>query len=1127
MPFLSTSPARATFTTLADEAKRRVQAGEGHTFLYIVPNRIATRRMERELVEAAVGRAISKPHVHTLADFASELCRVAFPTYRLLSDAEGGVLVEQAIRSLISENKLNYFERATDEDSGDAESASFPIPRGTFELVVNTIRQLKESGVTVEHIRRDLKHSIELHGESTEVRRATDIVEIYDQYMSILVGNKFMDTYGQTLLLNERYKGVNESLARVSSDFFCSFNGVTDIFIDGFYHLEVPSIDLLSAVSSVPGIRTTIHLDSREDNPALFSEVTKLTASLKERGFHSVGEAAASKESKEVDAYRGLLRRHLFSGSEDGFQKQLAPSVKLWTAHNPTEEAEEIARKIKLLCEEDPEILSDLSRIVVTTPNAESYTPLFEEAFRRNEIPVQIADRHHLDRSPLLLSLLALFDMARFGLRRREVMRVLGSPYFNFRHPDGTALDAANLLDIFARFKLSGDLRGWQQSLPGHLKRITLQKEQSEDENEFARLESDEQRIKKAIRDLNHLVTLLLPLGDRLTPSRFCDSVRNLLSALEVQTCILSNSRYTIHASALELDVRAYRELLKLLADLESLFMLMGLGQKERLLSYYIERFKAAVIFIRYSPRPQSGAVLVTSVAQSTAQPADYLFIAGLTEGALPSVYQPQVFLMEGMQRGEERQLMEDRVLFYQAITNFRRGLFLSHPQRGTSSAEQSRSIFVDALEEVVSTSTAEPATGIFSYRDLFRAVGESVGRSPDSFDSIVKAVDSISPDAQYAKTLRQHIPFALVAQDARRQQPLTIYRGLVDASVLTEDERTALEYNRNRVWSVTQLELYAGCPFKYFSKYVLGLGEEGVAEDGLDARDRGTVIHEVLREFLTSRRERKQPPLQDMPERDIPEAYEEARTIAKRRLDDISNDHPFWRLDAESLLARNQERNVLWKFIKREQGLHGNKQYPRFFEASFGGEGRSSREAIQTARDLELSRDEPVVVGGMKLRGKIDRIDVSDETFTIIDYKSGKKSASWAEINRGLSLQLPLYLRVAEDLLRSHFPELKGVAALYHKVLDPDSKREPGVAVKKFMGTAFEKIGGRNGILETEEQLASVIDATVDMARSYVDGISTGQFRLIEKDLVKNCHYCPYGSVCRVTEAMEFDVLE
>src|SRR5580704_15465798 len=105
-----------------------------------------------------------------------------------------------------------------------------------------------------------------------------------------------------------------------------------------------------------------------------------------------------------------------------------------------------------------------------------------------------------------------------------------------------------------------------------------------------------------------------------------------------------------------------------------------------------------------------------------------------------------------------------------------------------------------------------------------------------------------------------------------------SVYRGNVDPSLLTEEEKAALEYNKSRVWSVTQLELYAVCPFRFFARDVLGLGEEQEMEEGLDARDRGSALHEILRQFLISRRERKLLPLQEIPESELGAAYSDVR---------------------------------------------------------------------------------------------------------------------------------------------------------------------------------------------------------------------------------------------------------
>jgi ATP-dependent helicase/nuclease subunit B len=630
---------------------------------------------------------------------------------------------------------------------------------------------------------------------------------------------------------------------------------------------------------------------------------------------------------------------------------------------------------------------------------------------------------------------------------------------------------------------------------------------------------------------LENLEKILAPFERRMRPSEFCGNVRALLQSLDTRTQLLASSGHAISAGTLELDTRGYRALIRLIEELESLFVLMGIEQEERSIEFYIERMKAASIWTRYNPSAHSGCVLVTSLEQSIGEDPEYFFIAGLIEGALPSVYQPQVFLMASMQRGERKQLLEERILFYNGITNFNRELFLSCPKHASSGTEISRSVFLDELKEVITVEESPATRGIFSYRDLYLTSAQLRAQTPQLFEEMLSDPVRVPATAFYTRTLREHVPQAIQAQEARTNGDDSIYRGFVDPALLTEREREALEYNRSRIWSVTQLELYASCAFKFFAKQVLSLGESQEREDGLDARDRGTVVHDVLREFLTARRERKAPAIQDIPEDQLAEAYREVHDIAERQLAEIGSEHPFWRLDAERLLSEDRagrpgdRTGVLWKFIEHERSLVEYEPRPKFFEVSFGAEGAQTGK--RSERDAELSRDEPVELGGIRLRGKIDRIDVGGNAFTLVDYKSGKNTSSFADINRGLALQLPLYLRAAEDLLRTHVPELKGVAALYHKVLDPKSDRKLGLALKEYMETSFEKLSGHAGLLKSSAELEALIEATIEKAKGYVDGVAAGAFPLTSRDLAKKqCPKCPYRSVCRVREAQDLDVL-
>ena len=53
------------------------------------------------------------------------------------------------------------------------------------------------------------------------------------------------------------------------------------------------------------------------------------------------------------------------------------------------------------------------------------------------------------------------------------------------------------------------------------------------------------------------------------------------------------------------------------------------------------------------------------------------------------------------------------------------------------------------------------------------------------------------------------------------------------------------------RVWSVSGIETYLDCPFKFFARYVLKLDEEPEDEEVMDPRRQGQFVHAVFEDFF------------------------------------------------------------------------------------------------------------------------------------------------------------------------------------------------------------------------------------------------------------------------------------
>ena len=94
-----------------------------------------------------------------------------------------------------------------------------------------------------------------------------------------------------------------------------------------------------------------------------------------------------------------------------------------------------------------------------------------------------------------------------------------------------------------------------------------------------------------------------------------------------------------------------------------------------------------------------------------------------------------------------------------------------------------------------------------------------------------------------------------------------------------------------------------------------------------------------------------------------------------------------FWEMEKELILGRGGTgEGLLRRFLEHERGRQDSME-PAYFEVSFGGTPGTPGTA-----DRILSREEPVTFGGARLRGRIDRVEIGDGFFAVMDYKTGKR---------------------------------------------------------------------------------------------------------------------------------------
>ena len=200
---------------------------------------------------------------------------------------------------------------------------------------------------------------------------------------------------------------------------------------------------------------------------------------------------------------------------------------------------------------------------------------------------------------------------------------------------------------------------------------------------------------------------------------------------------------------------------------------------------------------------------------------------------------------------------------------------------------------------------------------------------------------------------------------------------------------------------SVSRLEEFAQCPFRFFVRSGLRANERKIFE--LDARERGNFQHDVLKrlhEELTAEGKRW---------RDLTpaEARERIKQIAGLQME--SHRDGLFRDSAETLFAARSLAAALQDFVEVIVGwMRGQYEFdPVAAELGFGG-----KDDVAPAWEIDLRDGHRLA-----LQGRIDRVDMWREAGSgvalavVTDYKSGGKKLDPLLVQNGIQLQLLAYL--------------------------------------------------------------------------------------------------------------------
>ncbi|HHP7245253.1 MAG TPA: PD-(D/E)XK nuclease family protein [Elainellaceae cyanobacterium] len=451
----------------------------------------------------------------------------------------------------------------------------------------------------------------------------------------------------------------------------------------------------------------------------------------------------------------------------------------------------------------------------------------------------------------------------------------------------------------------------------------------------------------------------------------------------------------------------------------------------------FFQDLRDTMAIAQVAAHPRRGGVELHNPTSVVGARYSHLFIIGMAEGILPAMVKNDSVL-DFFERkalhtvgitlpSAAEQARRESLAFYHLLLTTTNQIVCSYPKLANRQ-EQLHSPYLDRLG--LSTSPI-PEHPIASREELRKVV----------LRHQIRDEDEVLIRARHAWRVER-----------RRESsaPYDDYDGVTGIPV--NWTKHSLEGVGQRSFSVSQLTNLGLCPFKWFADKVLRLSEPEDVEDELSPSLRGSLYHKALELLFNEVKENPDLKVTD---------FHLLQTVFKRAETDLQLPvFPNWKAQ------RDEHLKTLSLAI----------QQPDFFP--------DGAEAIALEEEFAGNWH------GFQIRGRVDRIDRTDDGLVLIDYKtssSAPKGVSNADGKACIDLQLSIYKDVAAPAL---FPSERVTNAYYYSLTK-------GKRLKDLSK------------LPNQTELAEV-------ATRCQSHLNTGHFPVSPDTGREACKYCAYDLVCR-----------
>ena len=855
------------------------------------------------------------------------------------------------------------------------------------------------------------------------------------------------------------------------------------IFYYGFYDLTQVQLDLFQSVArQYPTTLFFPLVHERPQHPAwTFAE------RFYERYVHGLADGRSETRNliaapERHAAHASLLP--LFAEEPERLRPPLDDfPVTIFSCFSAREEIDTVAKEIlRLVCEEN----FSFDQIGVVGRALEPYLPSIKEIFAGHSIPLTASAEEPLVQHPLAKASLLLINLPLKGYLRSHVIDLFDSPFFNDRSsaPEKIA-PRPDLWDLATRrLGISKGIDEWRR-LEKHLTRDVALAESSDEESEPKKLAIPADQV----RALWRLFTELHADLARLPQQASWRGYVTLWKELQKKWLSIDSQA---QSAAGRPAAQAIGEVLQRLSALDAVGEKISLNHFLETYQHWLERAS-----VPFADRNVSGvAVLDAMAARGVSFRA--LFIVGLNEGLFPRTIREDAFL-----RDRERQLLEtalgykvatklggfdeERLLFTLLVGAARERLYCLHQRNDEGGRPLAPSWYLDELGRALGREAIKKIT-------IPRGIAEKAALDPFNRRELLPpeelAIRLILASKDPMPLVNLCLPSPALYE--RGSKVIEQLEAIADRVAEHDGVVGPVPNYWKRVaeegLSPTSMEGYARCPFQFFARTLLGLERLERPEEisGPGAADVGWIVHEILKAFYQELIDRN---LFSSPEKSADTAAI-LRAVAQRAFLDFERDNPVGYPLAWEIL-REGVATLLEQAVAQDLAELRKSGYRPC--------------ALECDTAVRLPESWPSPLGGLTIRGRMDRIDYQPEEnrYRVVDYKlKSAKSRQPADRDllrsavRGQRLQPPAYLLLGKKQAEAFNSGGAPVDAAFY-FLAPQWPEGP-LVVESLPGDVWEAESGK-ALKETFAFLA--------------DSIRRGFFFIQPGDY---CRYCEVSESCR-----------